>query len=93
MKLDFTKVKVLDLEDKELQLNVNSREFANHIYFSSGDIGECEMAREIYKKGCLTPTKEQAKKLRPYIASFFIVPVRLAYFKQLDEIEGNEGEK
>lgn len=90
MELDFTKVKVLGLDEKELVLNVNNKEFANHIYFSTGDIGDSDMAREIYKNGCLTPTKEQAKRLRFYIESFFIVPVRMAYFKQLDEIEKSE---
>ena len=50
MKIDFRKIELTDLEGNKSTIDV-SQKFANAIYQNTGDIGELELAREMYKNG------------------------------------------
>lgn len=77
MKIDFRKIEVTDLEGNKSTVDV-SKSFGNVIYQNTGDIGELELAREIYKSGEVDLSPEQAEGLKRYTPAFERAFMRLA---------------
>lgn len=66
MKIDFRKIEVKDLDGNKSTVDV-SKELGNAIYRTTQDIGELELAREIYKSGEAELTDEQIAIVRKYM--------------------------
>lgn len=85
MKIDFRKIKVKDIEGKESSLDI-SKELGNSIYRNTADLGELELARNIYKDGEVEINVEQAAILNKYVREGFLAFVQEALCPVLDEI-------
>lgn len=77
MIIDFRKIEVTDLDGNKSTIDV-SKSFANAIYQNTGDVGEFELSREIYRNGEVELTAEQANSLKKYTQLFTRVVDRLA---------------
>ena len=69
MKADLRKVQVENIEGKFDTVDV-SKQLGNAIYNQSRDLGEVELAREMYKTGEIEATEENKKIIGKYIAEF-----------------------
>ena len=85
MKIDFRKIKVFDIEGKESNLDI-SKELGNSIYRNTADLGELELARNIYKDGEVEINAEQAAILNKYVREGFLAFVQEALCPVLVEI-------
>lgn len=65
-KIDFRKIEVVALDGEKKIFDV-SKELANTIYARTPDIGELELARDIYKKGEVELSEEQAETVKRYL--------------------------
>nr|DAY93150.1 MAG TPA: hypothetical protein [Caudoviricetes sp.] len=76
--IDFTKAEVENIDgskskifvDGDGEIGILVKQFANVIYSQSKELGEVEVAREIYKTGQSKVTKEQAVALRKYAENY-----------------------
>ena len=76
--IDFTKAEVENIDgskskifvDGDGEIGILVKQFANVIYSQSKELGEVEVAREIYKKGQSKVTKEQAVALKKYAENY-----------------------
>ena len=59
---------------------------ANFILNKTKDIGELELARELYKSGEIELDKEKAMALKAYIGEAFGAVVQESLYPELDEI-------
>ena len=59
---------------------------ANYIFNNTKDIGELELARELYKKGYIELDKEKAMALKAYIGEAFGAVVQESLYPELDKI-------
>ena len=85
MKVDFRKIEVKDIEGNNSTLDM-AKELGNTIYKKTADIGELELARDIYKNGEVELDAEQATILIKYIREGFLAFVQEAVCPLLDEI-------
>jgi len=67
--VDFSSIMVEDIEGK-LQKSDLSMVLGNMIYSQSKDIGEAELARDIYKNGRVEISKEQSEVIKKFSESF-----------------------
>lgn len=86
MKIDFRKIELTDLEGNKSTIDV-SQKFANAIYQNTGDIGELELAREMYKNGEVELTSKQADSLKKYANLFVRAIDRLSVINALSQEE------
>lgn len=86
MKIDFRKIEVTDIEGNKSTIDV-SQKFANAVYQNTGDIGELEIAREIYLNGVVDLTPEQAEPLKKYAELFVRAIDRLSVLNALSACE------
>lgn len=86
MKIDFRKIEVTDIEGNKSTIDV-SQKFANAVYQNTGDIGELEIAREIYLNGVVDLTPEQAESLKKYADLFVRAIDRLSVLNALSACE------
>ena len=63
MKIDFRKIEVKDIEGKENSLDI-SKMLGNAIYQKTSDLGELELAQNIYKNGEVELSPEQAEQIK-----------------------------
>ena len=76
--IDFTKAEVENIDgskskifvDGDGEIGILVKQFANVIYSQSKELGEVEVAREIYKTGQSKVTKEQAVALKKYAENY-----------------------
>lgn len=68
-KVDFTKIAIENIEGGKDTIDF-SKQLGNAIYNQSKELGEVEIAREIYKKGIVELTDEQCKMILGYISSY-----------------------
>lgn len=76
--IDFTKAEVENIDgskskifvDGDGEIGILVKQFANVIYSQSKELGEVEVAREIYKTGQSKVTKEQAAALKKYAENY-----------------------
>lgn len=67
MKIDFRKIEVFFLDGTKNYIDV-SKLLGNSIYNNTPDLGELEIARDIYKNGAVDLTHEQAEAVKKYVA-------------------------
>lgn len=84
-KIDFRKIEVKNIEGKKSNLDL-SKELGNVIYQKTADLGELELARNIYKNGEIEVNAEQAIILNRYIREGFLAFVQESVCPVLDEI-------
>lgn len=85
MKIDFRKIELKDVEGNSFEMDV-SRELGNSIYRDTTDIGELELAREIYLKGEVEVDSAKAAVLRRYVERGYKAFVKEAVIPVLDRI-------
>lgn len=85
MKIDFRKIEVRDIDGNKSTVDV-SKELGNAIYNKTADIGELELAREIYKQGEVEVDAEKARIIVKYVNETFLAFVKEAISPVLDEI-------
>lgn len=71
MELNFKEVKVIDVDGKE-SIKDFSKVLGNTIYNLTRDIGELDLAREIYQKGIVEVDIKQADVIKAYIKDNFV---------------------
>ena len=86
MKIDFRKIALTDLEGNKSTVDV-SKAFGNAIYQNTGDLGEFNLAQDIYRKGEVDISPEQAKSLKKYTQLFTRVIDRIAVSNALSQEE------
>lgn len=50
MKIDFRKITMKDIEEIETEIDLDYQGLANYIFNQTKDLGELELARNMYKK-------------------------------------------
>lgn len=70
MKVDFSQIKVKDIEGNETVLDI-SKDLGNMMYFNDKDIAVADLGYEIYHKKEIELTKEQAKTVAEYVDNGF----------------------
>ena len=82
MKIDFRKIQVKDIEGKENSLDI-SKMLGNAIYQKTSDLGELELAQNIYKNGEVELSPEQIKG---YVKTNFVAFVQVAVNEALSKV-------
>ena len=85
MKIDFRKIEVKDIEGDNSTLDM-AKELGNTIYKKTADLGELDLARDIYKNGEVELDAGQASVLIKYVREGFLAFVQEAVCPLLDEI-------
>lgn len=85
MKIDFRKIKLKDVEGNAFEMDI-AKELGNSIYNETVDIGELELAREIYLKGEIDVDSVKAEVIRRYIDGGYRAFVKEALIPVLDNI-------
>ena len=90
MKLKLKEIEVTKIDGSKQKLELDYKGLANYIFNQTKDLGELEMARELYNTGSLEIDKERATALRTYIGECFNAVVQEALFPILDKIINEE---
>lgn len=77
MKIDFRNIQVKDIDGKSSTVDI-AKILGNAIYKQTADLGELELAQNIYKNGEVELSTEQAEHVKEYVKSNFIAVVQLA---------------
>lgn len=85
MKIDFRKIEVKDIEGKENSLDI-SKMLGNAIYQRTSDLGELELAQNIYKNGEVELSPEQAEQIKGYVKTNFVAFVQVAVNEALSKV-------
>lgn len=85
MKVNFKKIGVKDIEGKIVERDF-SKEIGNSIFSTTKDIGELDLARDIYHKGDVELTKEQAQMIREHVERNYLAWAKEALLPSLDSI-------
>ena len=85
MKIDFRKIEVKDIEGKENSLDI-SKMLGNAIYQKTSDLGELELAQNIYKNGEVELSPEQAEQIKGYVKTNFAAFVQVAVNEALSKV-------
>lgn len=85
MKINFKEIGVKDIEGKTIDKDF-SKEVGNSIFAGTKDLGELELAREIYQHGEVEIGKDQAMAIRSYVQRDFYAWAQEAIVPILDEI-------
>lgn len=75
-----------DIEGIETEINLDYQGLANYIFNQTKDLGELELARNLYKKGVIEIDSNSAEALKTYIHEAFNASVHEAIFPKLDSI-------
>ena len=67
MKLKLKEIEVTKIDGSKQKLELDYKGLANYIFNQTKDLGELELARELYKKGEIEVDKEKATALKAYI--------------------------
>jgi hypothetical protein len=85
MKVNFKEVQVKDIEGNENARDF-SKELGNAIFAETKDLGELELARDIYKNGEVEVSKEQAQVIKGYVQRNFYAWAQEAILSALDAV-------
>lgn len=77
MKVDFRKIQLKDIEGGIVPFDM-SKVLGNTIYQKTRDLGELELAQNIYKNGEVELTPEQAERIREYVKDNFAAIAQVA---------------
>lgn len=83
MKLKEIEITAITGEKQKLEFDYKG--LANYIFNKTKDIGELEIARELYKEGSIELNKESALLLKAYIKECFGAVVQEALFPILNK--------
>ena len=79
-------IEIKGIDGKCQTIEFDYKGLANYIFGKTKDIGELELARELYKKGEIEVDKEKATALKAYIDEAFGAIVKESLFPKLDQI-------
>lgn len=77
MKIDFRNIQVKDIEGNNSTVDI-SKILGNTIYQKTADLGELELAQDIYKNGEVELSPEQAERIKEYVRTNFVAVVQIA---------------
>lgn len=77
MKIDFRKIQVKDIEGNNSTVDI-AKMLGNAIYQKTADLGELELAQQIYKNGKVDLLPEQAERIKEYVKTNFVAVVQIA---------------
>lgn len=77
MKVDFRKMQLKDIEGGVVPFDM-SKVLGNTIYQQTRDLGELELAQNIYKNGEVELTPEQAERIKEYVKDNFAAIAQVA---------------
>ena len=77
MKIDFRKIQVKDIEGNNSTVDI-AKMLGNAIYQKTADLGELELAQQIYKNGEVEVSPEQAESIKKYVSTGFVSFVQVA---------------
>lgn len=77
MKVDFRKIQLKDIEGGIVPFDM-SKVLGNTIYQKTRDLGELELAQNIYKNGEVELTPEQAERIKEYVKDNFAAIAQVA---------------
>ena len=77
MKIDFRKIHVKDIEGTVVPFDF-SKALGNTIYQKTADLGELELAQQIYKNGEVELSPEQVERIKEYVKTNFVAVVQIA---------------
>ena len=77
MKIDFRKIQVKDIEGNNSTVDI-AKMLGNAIYQKTADLGELELAQQIYKNGEVDLLPEQAERIKEYVKTNFVAVVQIA---------------
>lgn len=87
-KINFKSIEVTSL-DGQVQHFDMSKELGNAIYIKTTDLGELELAREIYKNGEVEIDEAQAALLNQYVRENFLAFIQEAICPVLENLFNN----
>ena len=67
MEIDFRKIQVKDIEGNNSTVDI-AKMLGNAIYQKTADLGELELAQNIYKSGEVEVSPEQAESIKKYVS-------------------------
>ena len=82
MKIDFREIQVKDIEGNNSTVDI-AKMLGNAIYQRTADLGELELAQNIYKNGEVEVSPEQAESIKKYVSTWFVAFVQVAVNKAL----------
>jgi hypothetical protein len=77
MKIDFRTIQVKDIEGNIVPFDI-SKVLGNTIYQKTTDLGELELAQQIYKNGEVELSTEQAERIKEYVKNYFAAIAQVA---------------
>lgn len=77
MKIDFRNIQIKDIEGNNSTFDI-SKMLGNAIYQKTADLGELELAQNIYKNGEVELSPEQVESIRKYVKNNFVAIVQIA---------------
>lgn len=77
MKIDFREIQVKDIEGNNSTVDI-AKMLGNAIYQKTADLGELELAQNIYKNGEVEVSLEQAESIKKYVSTGFVAFVQVA---------------
>lgn len=77
MKIDFREIQVKDIEGNNSTVDI-AKMLGNAIYQKTADLGELELAQQIYKNGEVELSTNQAERIKEYVRTNFVAVVQIA---------------
>lgn len=77
MKIDFREIQVKDIEGNNSTVDI-AKMLGNATYQRTADLGELELAQNIYKNGEVEVSPEQAESIKKYVSTGFVAFVQVA---------------
>ena len=77
MKIDFRNIQVKDIEGNNSTVDI-AKMLGNAIYQRTADLGELELAQNIYKNGEVELSTDQAERIKEYVRTNFVAVVQVA---------------
>ena len=77
MKIDFRNIQVKDIEGNNSTVDI-AKMLGNAIYQRTADLGELELAQNIYKNGEVELSTDQAERIKEYVRTNFVAIVQVA---------------
>lgn len=85
MKVDFRKIEVTDIEGNKSTFDI-SKMLGNAIYQKTADLGELELAQNIYKNGEVELSTEKVECIKGYVKNNFVAFVQMAVNEALSKL-------
>lgn len=77
MIIDFRNIQVKDIEGNNSTVDI-AKMLGNAIYQKTADLGELELAQQIYKNGEVELSTNQAERIKEYVRTNFVAVVQIA---------------